>query len=117
MATAKNRSTRRMSRRSVIALGGGLALGLVGFAYRGPILSEAAVGAAYGARIGCTCRYIAGRDLGDCEDAMAVEDGPDLLMLSENGVARSVTARVPMLASETATYREGWGCILERKRD
>lgn len=117
MATAKNRSIRRMSRRSVLALGGSLAVALVAVAYRGPILGEAAVGAAYGARIGCTCRHVGGRELGECEDAMAVEDGPNLLMLSEDEDAKSVTARVPLLASETATYREGWGCILERKGD
>jgi hypothetical protein len=28
--------------------------------------------------------------------------------------ARSVTARFPLLASQTATYREGWGCVLEK---
>ena len=37
----------------------------------------------------------------------------ELVSLSEDARARSVTARFPLLARETATYREGWGCVLE----
>ncbi len=66
---------------------------------------------AYMAHVGCSCRYIAGRDLDSCEtDRLA---GMELVGLSEDDEAKSVTARFPMLASDTATYREGYGCVLE----
>jgi hypothetical protein len=38
----------------------------------------------------------------------------DLITLSEDTSARSVTARFPLIAGQTATYRDGWGCVLER---
>ena len=34
-------------------------------------------------------------------------------MLSEDVPAKTVTARFPLIASETATYRPGLGCQLE----
>lgn len=80
-----------------------------------PIVSQAKVGAAYSAHIGCSCRFIAGRELTSCRDDL--ESGMGLLMLSENTEAKSVTARYPMLARETATYRKGQGCVLEHWKD
>ena len=38
----------------------------------------------------------------------------ELVTLSEDRAAKSVTARFPLLTSETATFREGWGCVLEK---
>ena len=37
----------------------------------------------------------------------------ELISLSENPKERSVTARFPLLGGATATYHEGWGCVLE----
>jgi hypothetical protein len=37
----------------------------------------------------------------------------EMVALGEDAQARSVTARFPLLAKQTATYREGWGCVLE----
>ena len=37
----------------------------------------------------------------------------EVVFLSEDAEAKSVTARVPLIASATATYREGFGCLLE----
>ncbi|WP_421851588.1 hypothetical protein [Novosphingobium sp.] len=37
----------------------------------------------------------------------------DLITLSEDTSTRSVTARFPLIARQTASYREGWGCVLE----
>jgi hypothetical protein len=71
----------------------------------------ALTGAAYGARVACSCRFVGGRQLGDCRKDF--EPGMDLITLSEDTAARSVTARFPLLARQTATYREGWGCVLE----
>ena len=36
-----------------------------------------------------------------------------LITLSEDVSARSVTARFPLVSEQTATYRQGWGCVLE----
>jgi len=37
-----------------------------------------------------------------------------LIGLSEDEASRSVTASFPLLASQTATYREGYGCVLQQ---
>ncbi len=71
----------------------------------------ARIGAAYGARVACSCRFEGGRSLGDCRKDF--EPGMGAIMLSEDPKAKSVTARFPLLAKETATYSEGAGCMLE----
>ena len=76
-----------------------------------PLRANALTGAAYGARLGCSCRFVAGRPLGDCRKDF--EPGMGFVMLSEDPAAKSVTASVPLLASQTATLREGSGCVLE----
>lgn len=76
-----------------------------------PIHGNAITGAAYGARVACSCRFVGGRPIGDC--GKDFEPGMGLVTLSEDAEAKSVTARVPLLAKQTATYREGWGCVLE----
>lgn len=112
MATAKQTAStppRRRINRLV------LALVLAGAAllawFWGPLNGYARIGAAYGARVACSCRFEGGRVLGDCRKDF--EPGMELVMLSEDAKARSVTARFPLLARETATYREGEGCRLE----
>jgi hypothetical protein len=72
-------------------------------------------GASYGARVACSCRFVGGRPLGDCRKDF--ESGMELMTLSEDPAARSVTARFPLIASQTAAYREGWGCVLESWRE
>jgi hypothetical protein len=37
----------------------------------------------------------------------------EVVFLSDDPATRSVTARVPLLASATAQYRQGFGCMLE----
>lgn len=71
----------------------------------------AVTGAAYGARVACSCRFVGGRALGDCRKDF--EPGMGLITLTEDTAARSVTARFPLIARQTATYRDGWGCVLE----
>lgn len=81
------------------------------FANRTAINGYAMTGASYAARVGCSCVHIGGRDLGDCaKDKVA---GMELIRLSEDRQAKSVTATFPLVASQTATYREGYGCLLE----
>lgn len=78
---------------------------------RAPIEGYANVGTSYAARVACSCRFVAGRSLEDCEkDKLA---GMELVTLSDNADAQSVTATFPLVTSNTATYREGYGCVLE----
>ncbi len=92
-----------------------LAIAAAAWVYRAPIAGYSGAGAAYSARVACSCRFIGNRDLDDCaKDKLA---GMELVSLSEDVEARSVTARLPFVASETATYREGYGCVLEKWRD
>ena len=111
MATANPRSipSRPRSRRMLLL---GLALlGALVAVFWGPIASYAVTGSSYGARVACSCRYLGGRNLGDCRKDF--EPGMELVMLSEDAKAKSVTARFPLLASETARYRQGEGCRLD----
>jgi len=94
----------------MLMLGIALVLALLGFFWR-PLNGYAEAGAAYGARVACSCRFVGGRSLGDCRKDF--EPGMELVTLSEDVQAKSVTASFPLLASHTATYREGPGCQLE----
>lgn len=97
-------------RRRVLLLGLALLAALLAW-FWGPMNAYAQTGASYGARVACSCRFVGGRELGDCEKDF--EPGMELVMLSEDTQAKSVTARFPGLASATATYRPGLGCQLE----
>ena len=91
---------------AVLVLGAAL-----GFFYRDQIVGYSEAGTAYGARTACACRYIAGREMADCKKDF--EPGMEMVFVSDDADERSVTAYVPALASQTATYREGYGCLLE----
>lgn len=72
---------------------------------------DAAAGTAYGARVACSCRFVAGRSMGDCaKDKLA---GMGMIRFRADEDAKSVTASVPLIASETARLREGYGCVLD----
>ncbi|MGB7373461.1 hypothetical protein [Pontixanthobacter sp.] len=83
--------------------------------FRAPIQGYAGAGTAYTARVACSCRFVSGRDLDDCEKDKL--NGMELISLKEDAEAKSVTARFPLIISETATYREGYGCVLGRWPD
>lgn len=74
--------------------------------------SDAVTAAAVGARVGCGCRFIAGRPLDSC--TRDFEPGMGMVLLSEDAENKSVTARVPLMASQTARFIEGQGCVPER---
>ncbi len=74
------------------------------------IKGQLGIGTAYGARVACSCHYIGGRDLTDCEKDF--EPGMEVIGLSLDDEKRRVTASVPLLASNTAEFREGWGCVM-----
>lgn len=76
------------------------------------IRGDARAGTAYGARVACSCRFVAGRSMEDCaKDKLA---GMALIRLSADEEAKSVTASVPLVASATARRRPGYGCVLDR---
>jgi hypothetical protein len=108
MATA-NPPARKRRRRWPLVL---LVLLAVAVAALWPtLIGYARVGSAYGAHVACSCRYAGGRGLADCKKDF--EPGMELVSLSEDRAKKSVTARFPLIASATATYHEGWGCVLE----
>ena len=97
-------------RRRALWLGLALVTGLLAWFWT-PLSGYAGAGAAYGARVACSCRFVGGRGLGDCRKDF--EPGMGLIVLSEDVPAKTVTARFPLIASESATYRAGLGCQLE----
>ncbi len=101
-------------RRRVLWLGLALVAGLLVW-FWGPANAYAQTAAAFGARVACSCRYLGGRELGDCRKDF--EPGMGLVMLSEDALTKSVTARFPLLGRETATYHPGLGCQLEPWHD
>ncbi|WP_226017643.1 hypothetical protein [Novosphingobium sp. FKTRR1] len=82
-----------------------------GYAYREPVQGLSQTAASYAARVGCSCRFVGGRPLGDCRKDL--EGATAWATLSEDDTARSVTASYLFLSRQTATYREGYGCVLE----
>jgi hypothetical protein len=109
----KPQATRHGGVRKVWWIAGLLALVLTAalFAYREPIQGYAAAGTAYGARVACSCRFVAGRSVEDC--AKDKVPGMELIRLSEDEAARSVTASFPLVRSDTARLREGYGCVMQ----
>jgi hypothetical protein len=88
-----------------------LGIGGAAWAFREPIRGYGTIASAYSARVACSCRYVAGRPLKDCaKDKLA---GMEAVTLVDDDEAKSVTARFPLVASATATYRKGYGCVLE----
>ena len=80
-----------------------------------PLRANARTAASYGAHVACSCRYIGGRSLADCRKDFEPGMGP--VTLSEDVEAKSVTARYLLLARQTATFRQGQGCMLEPWND
>lgn len=110
MANAKSR--RRPTLWLVALTGLIAALAALWFSSIGERLrGDIAAGTAYGARVACSCRFVAGRDMQDCaKDKLA---GMEMIRFAADDDARSVTASIPMIASETARLRDGYGCVLD----
>jgi hypothetical protein len=73
--------------------------------------AHAQVGAGFGARVACSCRYVEGRSMESCKGDK--EPGMWAVSLKDMPESQSVNAAVPLLVSRTARYRKGWGCLLE----
>jgi hypothetical protein len=69
------------------------------------------LGVGYGAHVICSCRYIGGRDMQSCYNDY--EPGMEMISMSEDEENKRITASVPLLASRSAQFREGLGCVLE----
>ena len=109
---ASYQPSRSVVTKAVIAL---LLAGLAGLVWYGPAIRQSAVtGTAYGARMACSCRYIAGRSLKDCRKDF--EPGMALISLWEDEASHSITARLPLVASATARFQPGPGCVLDSWR-
>ncbi len=89
-----------------------LIVALVGYAlWLYPTLkAQAEVGAAYGARMGCSCRHVQGRDIASC--ATDAEPGMEIVSIADVEGERAVRASVPILASRVARYEGVTGCVL-----
>lgn len=72
--------------------------------------AQAELGSAYAARIGCSCRYVQGRDLDSCQSDF--EPGMGMVSISEDPATRTITGSVPLLASRSARYAGASGCLL-----
>jgi hypothetical protein len=97
----------------VVALLAGLVV--LGFVFGSDLYAKALLGSAYGARIGCACHYVEGRPLDQCKADF--EAGMGMITLSDDPASKSVTGRFPLLASQTASFRPGEGCVLEKWSD
>lgn len=69
------------------------------------------LGVGYGAHVVCSCRYIGGRDMQSCYNDY--EPGMEMISMTDDEEEKRVTASVPLLASRSAQFREGLGCVLE----
>ena len=115
MATPKSRHTQKRRAWPWIALAALVLLALGWWYVRDSFSDNAQAGTAYAARVACSCRQVAGSSLEDCEKDKL--EGMEMVSLSEDEEARSVTASVPLMASATARYREGYGCVLDPWED
>mgnify|MGYP000591932214 CR=1 FL=1 len=114
MATATSKPTAKVAR-SPLLIARNVVLGLLALAVLwllwnwGSIAGQAKVGAAYGAHIACSCRYIEGRDMASCETDM--EPGMEIVRLSDDPENKRVTATVMFLAEAVAERRGAFGCV------
>lgn len=111
MATAKPRNgPRRHRTRNALVLVV-LAMAVVVAVFRRGLQAQALLATSYAAHIGCTCHYVAGRSLADCRKDF--EPGMALVTLSDRPETHTVIARIPLIATQTATFRDGAGCQLQ----
>lgn len=110
MAKPKSGQRSRTWTYSLLALV--LIVATAGWYFRAPIRGLTTTGAAFAARTACACRYVAGRTLEDCKKDF--EPGMAVVFLSDDEAGKAVTGWVPLLASDTARYRDGFGCVLDK---
>jgi hypothetical protein len=72
---------------------------------------QAQLATGYIAHVVCACRYVGGRDMASCETDR--EPGTEIVQVSEDSAARTVTATVPLLSNRTARFDPEYGCSLD----
>jgi hypothetical protein len=72
---------------------------------------QAALATGYIAHVVCSCRFVGGRDMASCETDR--EPGTEVVQIAEDSARRTITARVPWLASRTARFDPEYGCALD----
>lgn len=111
LANAKSKRRPRLWLLAVIAIAGVATVAWFS-SFGDRLRGDVVAGTAYGARVACSCRFVAGRSMESCAgDKLA---GMELISLSADEEAKSVTASVPMVANATARLRPGYGCVLDR---
>jgi len=113
MATVKDTSSTPLSKMRIVIYAAALfVLILIAlFAYNyNSIKGQLDIGTAYGARVACSCHYVGGRDIEDCEKDF--EPGMEAISLALDDERKRVTASVLLMESATAEFREGWGCVM-----
>lgn len=91
------------------------AVAALAWQYYAPAQAYARTATAYSARVACSCRFVAGRSLEDCQKDKL--EGMEFVTLVDDPATRTVTARFPLIAVDRASYREGYGCVLEKWED
>lgn len=71
--------------------------------------------ASYAAQTGCLCRYTASRSLASCQADPSVKQS--WVGLHEDGSAHSLTASVPLLATQVARWSPDGRCALDAWKD
>ena len=77
---------------------------------------ETMVGAAFGARTGCVCRYVSQLPLKSCEGDLKVAGlgrVAGFVSLSEDAETRTIRAGIPLLGHQSATFDDKTGCQLQ----
>jgi hypothetical protein len=72
---------------------------------------QAALATGYVAHVVCSCRYVGGRDMASCETDR--EPGTEIVQVTDDTEARTITARVPLLSRRTARFDPEYGCTLD----
>lgn len=111
MANTKQTRGGRRSRWFRILLMAIILLAGLGWFFRAPISGYGELGTAHAARNICGCIHVSGQSEAVCERNFVLGTPP--VLVSEDAEERSVTAYIPLVASNTARYREGYGCVLE----
>lgn len=72
---------------------------------------RAVIGTGYVAHVVCSCRYLGNRELASC--LTDFEPGMEMVRVSDDAGARRITAWVPLISRQTASYSADYGCMLD----
>jgi hypothetical protein len=73
---------------------------------------QATLATGYIAQVVCACRYVSDRPMASCETDR--EPGTEVVRVTEDSAARTITASVPLLSRRTARFDPEFGCTLDK---